>query len=217
MHILKNSLITFTALMLGACATVEPYDYTQLLAKQPKSILVLPPLNNSIDVKATPIYLSTVTRPLAERGYYVFPVSVINDMMNENGLPTAAEMHEVPLSKFNEIIDPDAVLYVTINDWGTKYEVFASTTVVDISARLLDTDTETLLWNGNSRVVYDPNASNQAGLLGALVGAVVGQIMSNKFDASPQVSSSANSQLFFSENLGLLPGPYMPEPITVTP
>ncbi len=211
----RTIVVILAALTLSACVTVEPYDYTELLAKKPTSILVLPPINNSIDVNAVPIYLSTVTKPLAETGYYVFPVSIVNDLMVENGLSSPAEMHDVPVSKLNEIIDPDAVLYVTINDWGTKYQVLSSTTIVDVSARLVHTDTETLLWDGSSRVVYDPNASNQAGLLGALVGAVVGKIMSNKFDASPGVSSTANTQLFNGLNTGLLPGPY--ESVVVEP
>lgn len=216
-RLIKKTAVALAALTLSGCVTIEPYDYTELLAKKPTSVLVLPPINNSIDVNATPIYLSTVTKPLAERGYYVFPVSIVNDLMVENGLSSPAEMHEVPLAKLNEIIDPDAVLYVTINDWGTKYQVLSSTTVVDVSASLVHTDTETVLWNGASRVVYDPNANNQAGLLGALVGAVIGQVMSNKYDASPGVSSTANGQLFSTQDTGLIPGPYMPVTVKKTP
>ncbi len=35
---------------LGGCATVKPYDYTNYRAHPPRSILVLPPLNQSTDV-----------------------------------------------------------------------------------------------------------------------------------------------------------------------
>lgn len=40
----------------------------------PRSILVLPPMNSSVDVNAPYSYLSTISTPLAEKGYYVFPV-----------------------------------------------------------------------------------------------------------------------------------------------
>lgn len=71
---------------------------------------VLPPLNQDTDIKDTYDCLSTVTRPLAEMGYYVHPVAVVDQFMKENGLPTAGEMHQVPLDKIRDIIGADAVL-----------------------------------------------------------------------------------------------------------
>ena len=79
-------------LALAGCQTVKPYDYTNFRAHPPRSILVLPPLNESTAVEGTYGYLTTVTRPVAERGYYVFPVAVADQFMKDNGLPTAAEM-----------------------------------------------------------------------------------------------------------------------------
>src|SRR5215471_7731436 len=55
-------------LLLTGCNTVKPYDYTNFRAHPPRSILVLPPLNESTEVEGTYGYLSTVTEPLAERG-----------------------------------------------------------------------------------------------------------------------------------------------------
>ena len=63
-------------LIMAGC--VKPADYTAFRAHRPRSILVPPPLNDSIDTAATYGYLSTVTQPLAEQGYYVFPVAVID-------------------------------------------------------------------------------------------------------------------------------------------
>ena len=102
------------ALMLVGCAAPKPYDYTNYRQHLPRSILVLPPLNESTDVKGTYSYLSTVTFPLAELGYYVFPVAVVDQFLKENGMPTAGEMHQVPLNKVRDIVGADAVLYVTL-------------------------------------------------------------------------------------------------------
>ncbi len=84
----------------------------------PKSILVLPPLNETTEVNAPYELLSSITRPLAAKGYYVYPVAVVDRYMKENGLPTPGEMHAVPLSKINEIIGADAVLYATVKRWS---------------------------------------------------------------------------------------------------
>ena len=121
--------------MLTGC--VAPYDYTNFRAHPPRSILVLPPLNESTAVEGTYGYLSTVTMPLAEMGYYVYPVVVVDQFMKENGLPTAGEMHQAPLDKIRDIFGADAVLYVTLKQYGTKYQVINSATIVTVKARLV--------------------------------------------------------------------------------
>ena len=87
--------ILLLAVVAGGCANVPRYDYTVFWEHPPRSILVLPPLNQSNSVEATYGYLSTVTQPLADRGYYVFPVEVVDQLFKANGMPTAGEMHEV--------------------------------------------------------------------------------------------------------------------------
>src|SRR5215211_6924656 len=95
---------TALALIVAGCATTPPCDYTNFRQHRPRSILVLPPLNQSTAVEGTYGYLSAVTMPLAELGYYVFPVAVVDQFLKENGMPTAGEMHQVPLKKVSEII-----------------------------------------------------------------------------------------------------------------
>jgi hypothetical protein len=70
-------LITFLSIFATGCQEVKPYDYTALKKSKPRSIVVIPPKNNSIEVNASYIYLSTLTEPLAEKGYYVLPVAVV--------------------------------------------------------------------------------------------------------------------------------------------
>ena len=96
------------ALSTGCATTKAPYDYTQFKQSRPSSILVLPPLNGSPDINATYSMLSQVTLPLAESGYYVFPVSLVDETFHQNGLNNPAEMHEVKLQKLREIFGADA-------------------------------------------------------------------------------------------------------------
>src|SRR5690349_11758531 len=135
-------------LALAGCQTVKPYDYTNFRAHPPRSILVLPPLNESTEVQGTYGYLSTVTQPIAERGYYVFPVEVVDQFLKQNGMPTAGEMHQVPLKKVSEIVGADAVLFLTLKQYGSKYVVLNSVTTVQVEAKLVDTRTGVLLWEG---------------------------------------------------------------------
>jgi len=148
--LLRSAGCVILASVLAGCVTDQPYDYTNYREHPPRSILVLPPLNNSTNVKGTYSYLSTVTYYLAERGYYVFPVAVIDQFLKENGMPTAGEMHQVPLKKVDEIIGADAVMFVTLEEYGSEYQVFNSAIKVSVKARLVDTRTGILLWEGTA-------------------------------------------------------------------
>ena len=185
------------------CGCRTPHDYSAYLEHMPRSILVLPPLNHSVEPAAPYVYISTVTRPLAERGYYVFPVAVIDLMMKENGLPTPGEMHQVSLAKIDEILGADAVLYVTIEEWGTEYHIISSTTKVRILATLVDVKTGKTLWSGRHAAV---RSSGGGGPISALIGAVIHQMVYSVADITDDLSQTVNQQLFSNSHVGLLLG-----------
>ena len=203
--------IALAALLLAGCANRQPYDYTNYRLHPPRSIIVLPPLNQSTDIRGTYSYLSTVTYPLAEMGYYVFPVAVVDEMLKENGMPTAGEMHQVPLKKVAEITGADAVLYVTLLEYGSKYQVINSATTVRVKARLVDTKTELLLWEGAG--MAQQNSGGSGNILADLISAAVTQAINSGTDAAHASCRPANVALFYTKNFGLLPGPYKPEAV----
>lgn len=204
------ALLWLAALGCLGCTTPEPYDYTAFRAHMPTSILVLPPLDETLEVGASYAYLSTVTRPLAEAGYYVFPVALVDQYMRENGLPTPVEMHAVPLSKLTEAFDPDAVLYLQLSEWGTSYQVLQSVTEVTVQAKLVDVASGQPIWGGTFRATQG-SGSGGGGLVGALTGALVNQIATSISDPSREVAEIANQGLFANSRSGLLRGPLHPE------
>jgi len=195
-------------MMLAGCAT-KPYDYTNFRAHPPRSILVLPPLNESTAVEGTYSYLSTVTMPLAEMGYYVYPVVVVDQFMKENGMPTAGEMHQAPLSKIREIIGADAVLYATLKQYGTKYQVINSATVVSVQAKLVDTQTGLVLWEGTATA--QQNSGGSGNIFADLIAAAITQAVNSSTDQAHEVSHLANTMLLTPKDHGLLYGPYYPK------
>ena len=204
-------LIAITLLASG-CATMQPYDYTTFEKNKPRSIVIIPPSNNSLEVNAPYIYLSTLTRPLAEKGYYVFPVSVIDHFLKENGLPTPAEMNGIPLDKIGEHIGADAVLYISIEDWGQKFQLLQSVATVHASLRLVDVKSGELLWESTA-IAKKASGDGGGGLLGALVSAVVTQVLASTIaDPTPGLARQANKVAINNQIRGMLDGPYKPLP-----
>ena len=208
---LKNiALLLAPAVLMVGCATKAPsYDYTAFKAAKPRSIVVLPPLNNSPEVNAGNSVYAQVSYPLAEAGYYVLPVAVVGETFKQNGLTNAADIHSVDVRKLNEIFGADAGLYITIDKYGSTYTVIDSVAVVAVTAKLVDLKTGTLLWEGKASASNNEGGNNGGGgLIGALVAAAVKQILNSTTDAAHPVAGVANARLLSAGMTnGLLYGP----------
>lgn len=195
-------------IILQGCA-VKPYDYTAFKAAKPRSILVIPPMSDSTDVSSTYTFLATISKPLAEQGYYVYPVAVVDTFLKENGLPTPAEMNTITLDKIQSVVGADAVLYVHINQWGQKYQLLSSVTIVDSDVRLVDVRTGNLLWQAKIQA-QQGSGDGGGGLAGALIGAIADQIVGSIVDKTYGLSAQANTMFINNNSQGMLPGPYKP-------
>lgn len=201
-------------LILSGCATkpAVPFDYTNYKASAPKSILVLPPINKTPEIRAPYSLLSQVTFPLAESGYYVLPVSLVDETLKENGITQANDAHALPTAKLREIFGADAALYITITRYGTVYKVLDSHTTVSAEARLVDLKTDAVLWTGNaSASTAEQQNQNQGGLAVMLVSALIKQIVGTVTDQSHPMAGLASQRLLSAgRSHGLLHGPRSP-------
>ncbi|ACT09016.1 MULTISPECIES: DUF799 domain-containing protein [Dickeya] len=199
-------------LVLTGCAKPQPYDYTAFKQSKPRTILVLPPLNHSPDVKAGPSFLSQVTYPLAESGYYVLPVAVTDETFKQNGLTTAQDIHAVSVAKLHQIFGADAALYLDITDYGSKYRVVNSETRVTASARLVDLRTGKELWKGSATASTSEQQSNSnGGVVGLLVQAAVAQIADTITDKGHDIAGITSTRLLTAGGgSSLLYGPRSP-------
>ena len=201
-------MIKFICVALFVCTcSISTYavDYDVYRQHMPRSILILPPLNHTSDPQATYSYLSTLTIPVANAGYYVYPVAVIDAYLKENGLGIPEDMHTVDLSKFSEIIGPDAVLYVEILDYGQDYQVIDSVTKIRVKSRLVDVKSGIELWRGEGSYSQS-HTSHQRDLDEKLVAALFTQILNGSSDSAYDKARHANHKMF----RGLLKGPYHP-------
>lgn len=207
--------LSVVVLLFSGCA-VAPKSNRDLAiynANMPKSILVLPPVNESPDTRATYGYWSTVTLPVAEAGYYVFPIAVVDTMFKENGVTNGFDAQAIAPQKLKEIFGADAALYLKVKEYGSKYQVIQTVATVAVEAKLVDLKTGALLWEGEEKLQQGNNNSN-AGLVGILVGALVDQISNHLSDRAYMLSGTVSSQLYtpnMNQQKGLLFGPRSPK------
>jgi hypothetical protein len=208
----KVLAITASFLAMAGCATKTPFDYTAYKENRPRSILVLPPLNNTPEVQASYSVLSYASRPLAEAGYYVMPVTLVAEAFKENGITQPADMHATSAEKLREIFGADAGLYVTIQKYGTVYAVLNSASVVTAEAKLIDLKTGKQLWQGvASASSAEAQGQQPGGLAGLLIAAIVKQVMATVLDESHKIAGLATTRLLSAGTPnGVLYGPRSP-------
>ncbi|AUX71905.1 DUF799 domain-containing protein [Erwinia pyrifoliae] len=198
-----------SVLVLSGCANKKAsYDYSAFLASKPASIVVLPAKNSSPDIHAAHSLVSVVTTPLAESGYYVFPVAVVDKTFEQNGLSSAADAQAVSSAKLHEIFNADAALYVDVHEYGTKYMLIDSVTRVSATARLVDLRSGKQIWSG-AGFASDADNNNSSGVVSILVTAAIKQISSNITDKSHDIAviTAANMLTADGADGSILPGP----------
>jgi hypothetical protein len=178
------------------------------LQSNPRSILVVPVLNETTTVDAPEMVEAVMARPLAERGYYVFPLILTDALFKDLGLSEAGHVHDLPPQRFRDLFGADAVLLVTIKDWGNKYLIMDSATVVELDFDLRDTRTGTVLWTSTELV--QRSTGGGGGPIEALIGAAVGYVLNELFETDYRpLAKEAAWQAFYGGD-GLPAGPYSP-------
>jgi hypothetical protein len=159
----KKIFVTALLIALAVCSgCAHQQDFNKqekFVSAAPKSILIVPVVNNSVEVTAADYMLSTVTVPFAERGYYVFPVNLVKRVLEDDGLADSSLVHKAPASKLAALFGADAVLYITIDRWDAKYAVLTTIVTVGVTYQIRDGKTDELLWENKETMKYDPNKS----------------------------------------------------------
>lgn len=207
-----KKILAITALLavvaLTGCAKKKPYDYSAFRESKPASILVLPAENHTTDINAAHSLTSLVTRPLAESGYYVFPVAVVEETFKQNGLSNATDIRSVSTQKLRSIFNADAALYIDITDYGTKYILIDSVTRVSATAKLVDLRTGKQIWSGLATAANNEQNNSNQGLVGMLITAAVKQIANNINDGAHDIAVLTSNRLLTANTQGgILPGP----------
>ncbi|MBE0624235.1 MAG: DUF799 family lipoprotein [Burkholderiales bacterium] len=206
---MKHAFMAFAIVLLAGCvAQPVKQDMSAFRAAAPRSILVVPTINKSLDVDAPNYVLSTLPVPLAEKGYYVFPVNTTKFVLEQEGMYEADKIHLQPTETLAKLFGADAVLYVTINRWDAAYAFIATTVTVDFNYRMVSKD-GTEIWKEHKTMQYSPQNNNNSGSLIAML--VVAAINAAVTRAAPNympLTQQANQQVFVLGPNALPDGPY---------
>ena len=213
MKFLRLTLLCGLAALFSGCVMppVEEnyYDYAAFRSADPRSILIVPVVNNSVDVEASDYFLSAISQPVAERGYYVFPVNMVKRVMEEDGLADANMVHSADPTRLAALFGADSVLYISIERWDAKYAVVMTTVAVEFSYSLKDGHTGKELWSTDQKFLYQSGGGASSG--NGLADLVIMIVDAAVTKASPNympLARQANAGAVLETHHGLPAGPY---------
>lgn len=169
--------ITFSALiviilLLSSCATTVKTEkiivtrseaFPDMYSEQPRSILVLPPINTSITPEATAYYMATIETPLSAAGYHMLPAESVSNTIKQKGLTDTQVLYTVPLKTLYEYFGSDAVLYTRIKQWEVADTGLISRLIISIESEIMSTKTSKQIWSYNRSINVDLNTVKTTG------------------------------------------------------
>ncbi len=110
--------------LLSACGASSDLTrgqlYPGMYEEKPVTLLVMPPINNSANVEAKELLYTSISRPLAEAGYYVIPPSLAMAVLRQESGYDAELFLDKPLKQFHEFFGADAVVFSVIESWAKQ-------------------------------------------------------------------------------------------------
>lgn len=189
-------LLCLLVVVLTGCAGVPvKKDLSAFNAAAPKSILVVPAVNKSLDVDAPNYLLSTLTIPLAEKGFYVFPVNTAKIVLEQEGFYEGEQIHQQPPETLAKLFGADAVLYVTIKRWDAQYAILAATVTVEFDYRIVGKD-GVEIWQANQKMQYSPQNNNAGSPLAMLITAAINAAVARAAPNYLPLTQRANQMVF---------------------
>lgn len=177
-----------SAMLLAGCASGPrqfAFDEPEL-----RSILVVPVINETNSVEADTLMHATATTPLANMGYYAFPVDTVKFVLESESLYEPERVRELGPVKLAEMFHADSVLFIKVTYWDAQYIVLNTKTKVTAEYELFKAD-GTSLWKDTVTFAKDSSSQN-ASLLGLMVDAAVAAINRAAPDFRP-LAKSANA------------------------
>ncbi len=199
--LVRVGILSLVAITVTGCAARR--QLPSLVEERPLSILVVPLTNQTPDLEAPEVGQALLAIPLAERGYYVYPPALTKALLIDLGLPDAGLVHQMSPIELGKDFGADAVLFVVVEDWTTKYIGIWSSVSVGFSYSLRSAYTGEELWSARSRASKDSGVGNPIAM--AVVAA-----MNALLQTYPPLVRQAHFMGLNQEGVSLPAGPYHP-------
>ncbi|MFQ3198927.1 MAG: hypothetical protein ACI8R9_001586 [Paraglaciecola sp.] len=191
------AMVVLTLQMVGCTAPTfltKGEAYPKMYQEGTNAIVVVPAVNRSTAADAPQLYSTTIAQPLAEAGYYVLPIPMVEMMLAYEGVSEGEQLRNVDVTKFKTMFGADSVLFVTINQWDTNYYITGGNVTVGADFELISTTSKQILWTYRNVVVIN-TSGNSGNLLADIITTAITTAMVDYVPVAHQVNQSVIATL----------------------
>jgi hypothetical protein len=179
---MKYLIYIISIIFFTSCSEVKVYTDAKILhdnlkESQIKSILILPTTNSSMNSSVDEVYRYTISEVVAQKGYYLFPIHLVDGFFKSENLTDANSIRYISLDRLKEVFGADAVLYINIDNWDSSVSIKDVIQGVQISYNLVDTKTKRSIWS--KIALYSENRVNNVSNIGIFLLSSVVNILSS--------------------------------------
>ena len=146
--IVVGAWFAFTAGCAGGSHPSAP-DYQ---SKIPRSVAVLPVLNETVSLKAPEMFRPLVLNKLSMKGYETPALSSIDGLLLEKEIREAGQINSLTPQALGQLLRVDALLYTTVTEFSTTYLLAYASVTVAARFELKDAKTGEKLWEAEKQV-----------------------------------------------------------------
>ena len=118
--------LALTVVSLASCGVSNRIPQTRgslypgMYEEKPLVLLVMPPINNTANVEAKDLLYTSISRPLADAGYYVVSPLLAMDVLKAESAYDAELFESASLEPFRRYFGADAVVFSQIDEWAKQ-------------------------------------------------------------------------------------------------
>jgi len=159
--------VLLTLLVITSCGPVA--KFTAPSVPKPRTIAILPEINNSTDVNGGIVFRNLSQMQFAQhRGYTFVQKEVIDSLLNKAGITDGGQLNSISKTELQDILKADGLMYVTIAEMEYSTLGISSSRIVSANYKLYSNGS--LYWEDEFKV--NNGKSMASGLFGAITNPV---------------------------------------------
>jgi hypothetical protein len=177
--------IVVATCLLSGCSTkhlTKSVAYKGMYDEKPVTILIMPPINRSVEVNAKEYFHTSLNVPIINAGYYVIPPFLSMEILKKESAYDSEMFINNPLNKFGEVFGADLALFTIINKWD-KTKLLAKVDV-EIEYVFKSIKTNEVIYTRKGAVTYDTSINTGMGFLANVIVSAINTAVTEYVDVA---------------------------------
>lgn len=192
--------ITFLSLIavvfLSSCAPkiTKSVAYKGMYDEKPLTVLLMPPINRSMNVDAKEYFHSTLNMPIADAGFYVIPPFLSMEILKKESAYDAELFLNTSLVEFVKVFGADLAVFTVIHKWSKSG--LAAKVYVQVEYIIKSTKTNEILYTRTADITYNTSVSTGIGGIGGALADIAVSAINTAATKYVDVARACNAYTF---------------------